>query len=331
MPFALPMSEEEIMKTRASIGLATAVALALALLAPAVLQGQKAKPVKPTPPSSISVDVTLDNSEGNMIRADNQTASYGANVFPQLRADTTDVYDYYLAFWFRYDAIDPANRSVVFDFTSPRYAGGDQLKCYPTQYYRQDAAIVPHMFTVPTFLTTGFTDASEEPLWVGIYTGDEWAKDGNGVWGSLGHFPDLASYLTGPTPVGPRYVDLMVMFRTAELVGQDAYAYLAYNGPIKTPDSFGSTRGLAEVTPLDGGGFVLTPLSVESLSDSTLPTAFIYPYSSPKIPFSSATGANQANLTIKIPLGAAAGFKAWYANCNVGVFNMPFKMIVTRK
>ena len=314
------------MKTRASIGLATAVALALALLAPAVLQGQKGKPVNPPPPPSISVDVTLESTSGYMIRAAGDPSSpYVATVAPEQRANS-NLYDFYLAFWFRNE-----DRSLVFDFTSPRYTGGDQLKCYPTQYYRQDAAIVPHMFTVPTFLTTGVTDASEEPLWVGIYTGDEWAKDGNGVWGSLGHFPDLASYLTSQTPVGPRYVDLMVMFRTAELVGQDAYAYLAYNGPIKTPDSFGSTRGLAEVTPLDGGGFVLTPLSVESLSDSTLPTAFIYPYSSPKIPFSSATGANQANLTIKIPLGAAAGFKAWYANCNVGVFNMPFKMIVTRK
>jgi hypothetical protein len=127
-------------------------------------------------------------------------------------------------------------------------------------------------------------------------------------------------------PAGPRYVDYLIEFRTEEFIGHDVYAYVAYNGPLKTPNSYGGTRGLAEVTLAEGGGFVLRPVSTEGLSGSTLPTAYVYAYG--RVPYEQLSGANEANLTIKIPLGAHLGFKAWYGDCNAGTFNMPFVMTV---
>lgn len=320
------------MKHRTSLGLAVTLVLTGVLLVPAVLQGQKGKPPKPSPPPTISTSVWLDSGAGAMIRAEGDPASpYAAVVVPELRAGTTDVYDYYLAFWFRYPTSDPANRSLVFDFGLPPFAVGDKLECYPAEDYRLDRGKVPYQIAVPTFLTTGRTEGAEAPLWVSFYTGEEWTKDANGVWGSLGHVFNLGPYVNGelnPLTTPTRYVTLRTEFRPPEFVGVDMYVYVAHNGPIKTPSSFGTTLGLAEVTPAEGGGFVLKPVSAAVLSGSTLPTAYLYSYGRVQYPLLS--DENQANLTIKIPLGAAAGFKAWYGICDAGTFNMPYAVTVKK-
>lgn len=320
------------MKARATLGLATAVALTLVLLAPAILQGQRTKPPKPSPPPTIPTLVWLDGGADNMITAEGDpTLPYSAIVVPQLRDGTEDVYDSYLAFWFRYPTSTPDNRSLVFNFGPPRFLAGAKLKCYPAEDYRLDRGKVPYYIDVPTFLTTGMTTGTEEPLWVSFYTGDEWTND-SGTWGSTGYLLDLRPYVNGqldPSTTPPRYVTLRTEFRPPEFVGVDMYAYVAHNGPIKTPSSYGTTLGLAQVTPAEGGGFVLKPVSAEALSGSTLPTAYLYSYG--RVQYPQLNGEAQANLTIKIPLGAAAGFKAWYGICDAGTFDMPYAMTVKKQ
>jgi hypothetical protein len=102
----------------------------------------------------------------------------------------------------------------------------------------------------------GVTVDNEEPLWVSFQTSNEWVKGTDGRWVSLGYFLNLAPYVNGTVSATapPRYVELRIEFRTQELIGQDAYAYLAHNGPVNAPTSWGTTRGLAEVTPAAGGG-----------------------------------------------------------------------------
>jgi hypothetical protein len=278
------------------------------------------------PPPSISVAVTLD-AESSTIRPDGDPAApYAGTLSPTLR-DGTNIYDYYMTFWFRYGASDPdANRSVVFDFGVPRYAIGDKLACYPTEDYKQDRGKFPYYFPVPTFLTTGIATGTEEPLWVSIQATEEWQKDESDVWRGLGRHLDLGPYVNGTVPIDapPRYVKLRIEFRTPEFIGHDVYAYVAHNGPVSTAWSFGTTAGLAEVTPVADGGFVLRPVSAEVLWDSTFPQIKY-----PGLTYPPLVGVNEANLTIKIPLGGSLGYKAWYAHCDAGTFNMPFKITFT--
>jgi len=312
------------MKSRATSSLASTLAATLVLLAPAVLWGQKGKPVPPPP--SMAVNVWLDNSAGNMIRADSDPLSpYDGQLSPHRRGDT-NVYDYYLTLWFRYSASAPEiNRSVMFDFGLPRYAVGDKLECYPTEDYKQDRGKFPYLFPVPTFLTTGATVGADEPVWLSFQTQYEWIKDEDGTWVRLDTFLDLGSYANGSVPFGapPRYVDFVFYFRTPEFIGNDVYAYVAHNGPVNPATSYGTTRGLAEVTPAIGGGFLLKPVSEEALAGSTLPTVEY-----PGLTYEPPPGVSEANLTLKIPLGGSLGYKAWSAHCDVGAFHMPFGMVV---
>jgi len=106
---------------------------------------------------------------------------------------------------------------------------------------------------------TGATESSEEPYYFTFQTGPEWYKDSGGAWHSTGVKLDLSPYITGqPQPPGdqPRYVELFLDLLTAG-INDKGHIYIAHNGPVAQPSAFSTTRGLAEVTPIAGGGFVL--------------------------------------------------------------------------
>jgi hypothetical protein len=76
-----------------------------------------------------------------MIRAEGDPGSpYVANVVPQLRAGTQNVYDYYLAFWFRYGSGPAtADRVRLVNHASPAGTSCSAIR----QGLRQDRTKVP--------------------------------------------------------------------------------------------------------------------------------------------------------------------------------------------
>jgi hypothetical protein len=196
--------------------------------------------------------------------------------------------------------------------------------------YPEDRARVPYLFNIPTsFLTmTGATEGSEEPYYFTFQTGPEWYKDAGGAWHSTGVKFDLGPYITGQPqwpPDQPRYVELFLDLLTAG-INDKGHIYIAHNGPIAQPSAFGTTRGLAEVTPVSGGGFVLRPIPAGALFGSSLPVAPFYPPLG--LEFDTLPAEGQANVIMKVPLARKSGFKALSAVCNLGTFDLPFVMTV---
>jgi hypothetical protein len=284
------------------------------------------------PPPPIDVAVALDVSAGSKITPEyDPSVPYPGDLSATLREGTTDTYDYHFTFWLRYGTRDLASRrSVVFDFGPPRYAAGDKVPCYPSVDYPEDRANVPYLFSIPaSFLTTtGRTEGSEKPNYVTFQTTYEWRKDADGTWRSTEAMFDLRPYVTGqpqPPDDQPHYVEFFVDLLTPS-INDLAHPYIAYNGPVKPPSAFSTTRGLAEVTPAPGGGFILKPVSAAALFGSSLPGAALYPPLGLLFDVLEAEG--QANLVLKVPLERKRGFKALSGVCNLGTFNLPFVMTV---
>ena len=139
---------------------------------------------------------------------------------------------------------------------------------------------------------------------------------------------DLRPYVTGQPQAPddqPHYVELFVDLLTPA-INDLGHPYVAYNGPVRPPSEFGTTRGLAEVTPAPGGGFILKPVSAAALFSSSLPQAPLYPPFG--LLFDVLPGEGQANVIMKVPLGPKLKFKALSGVCNLGTFDMPFVMTV---
>ena len=285
-----------------------------------------------TPPPAVPVAVWLDNTAGNKITPESAPESpYPGDLSPTLRAGTTSTYDYHFTFWLRYGTRDlDTRRSVIFDFGPPRYAAGDKVPCYPTVDYPEDRAKVPYLFSIPaSFLTTtGRTEGSEKPYYVTFQTTYEWQRDTDGTWRCTGAMFDLRPYVTGQPQLPddqPHYVELFVDLLTPA-INDLGHPYVAYNGPVLPPSEYGTTHGLAEVTPAAGGGFILKPVSAAALSDASLPQAPLYPPLG--LLFDVLPGEGQANVVIKVPLDRKRGFKALSGICNLGTFDMPFVLNV---
>ena len=123
----------------------------------------------------------------------------------------------------------------------------------------------------------------------------------------------------------PHYVEFFVDLLTPS-INDLAHPYIAFNGPVKPPSAFSTTRGLAAVTPAPGGGFILKPVSAAALFDSSLPQAPLYPPFG--LLFDVLPQEGQANLVLKVPLERKRGFKALSGVCNLGTFDLPFEMTV---
>ena len=285
------------------------------------------------PPPAIPVTVTLDASDSSRIRPEHspELPYTTASLSPILRDGATSVYDYHFTVFLRSSTRDlGTKRSMIFDFGPSRYAAGATVPCYPSVDYPEDRARVPYLFSIPaSFLTmTGVTEGSEEPYYFTFQTGPEWYKDSGGVWHSTGVRLDLSPYITGlpQWPADqPRYVELFLDLLTAG-INDKGHIYIAHNGPIAQPGSFGTTRGLAEVTTVSGGGFVLRPIPAGALFGSSLPVAPLYPPLG--LEFDPLPAESQANVIIKVPLDRKRGFKALSGVCDLGTFDLPFVMTV---